>query len=633
MAGSGCTDNALAMSNDGVATSHRIAPEKELLSSLEELSGQLATFYGYHMREMRAIEREHQGLEALLFELAQTKKGRSSQRVIDELTTALRATIKRLHSKLLTGGTHAFAANPPKASRDWARMRSPSASRSPRADVIQDARAVGAIDNTVLAKQIAKEIIKKADRHCHNGQLSINEMRTFLKGTEFETFSSWLTQIPTFSRFDKNRNGAIDRKELRRALKEYLDTHQVTEDFFVVGNADASCASIPHFGVAGQPSQPGAGQPGMPRLPSLLGSVLPHGQGTSPSSGMAHDPMTGRPAETSGGEPSDACQCGSVFMLDAVFCRHCGTKRPPAPAPPLAAICPCGTAFIEGSMFCCMCGHKRIRDVASSSRSNAAAIASCDAEATLSSDAPMSSAASSSAPMSHAPASSVVDGAFSSVHNGLSSPRWAAVGSAVPSSVPWMASPSSPPAPGASPVPDPSIVMDIVPGIAVPGQRAIPSGHRVQHTVQPVHTTQLGPMHTHGEASCHVSSRELMELSAQMLDICTVTGAMQLPHSMSPRRSPRSQSLSPPPQPCFEDVDTNGVIDRAEFESIDRLISNTPHFLVNETPSFLMKEAPSVMGDVCKCPEPTTASNETVNHERKMTPSRTLSQQFHLYAL
>ena len=45
-------------------------------------------------------------------------------------------------------------------------------------------------------------------------------------------------------------------------------------------------------------------------------------------------------------------------------------------------------------------------------------------------------------------------------------------GSAVPSSVPWMASPSSPPAPGASPVPDPSIVMDIVPGIAVPGQRA-----------------------------------------------------------------------------------------------------------------------------------------------------------------
>ena len=194
-----------------------------------------------------------------------------------------------------------------------------------------------------------------------------------------------------------------------------------------MGNADASCASIPHFGVAGQPSQPGAGQPGMPRLPSLLGSVLPHGQGTSPSSGMAHDPMTGRPAETSGGEPSDACQCGSVFMLDAVFCRHCGTKRPPAPAPPLAAICPCGTAFIEGSMFCCMCGHKRIRDVASSSRSNAAAIASCDAEATLSSDAPMSSAASSSAPMSHAPASSVVDGAFSSVHNGLSSPRWAAV--------------------------------------------------------------------------------------------------------------------------------------------------------------------------------------------------------------
>ena len=40
MAGSGCTDNALAMSNDGVATSHRIAPEKELLSSLEVIVSQ-----------------------------------------------------------------------------------------------------------------------------------------------------------------------------------------------------------------------------------------------------------------------------------------------------------------------------------------------------------------------------------------------------------------------------------------------------------------------------------------------------------------------------------------------------------------------------------------------------------------
>ena len=27
------------------------------------------------------------------------------------------------------------------------------------------------------------------------------------------------------------------------------------------------------------------------------------------------------------------CGCGSVYMNDAVFCRHCGTRRPGAPAP------------------------------------------------------------------------------------------------------------------------------------------------------------------------------------------------------------------------------------------------------------------------------------------------------------
>lgn len=90
---------------------------------LQETSRLLAVFYTWHLREMRAIEREHQGLEVataftlarpvrllscscrwqvLLHELRQARTGPSSHRALDQLTAALHHNIARLHSKLVT---------------------------------------------------------------------------------------------------------------------------------------------------------------------------------------------------------------------------------------------------------------------------------------------------------------------------------------------------------------------------------------------------------------------------------------------------------------------------------------------------------------------------------------------------
>jgi len=33
-----------------------------------------------------------------------------------------------------------------------------------------------------IAKRMCKKLMKQADRHCRNGELTVNEMRTFLKG-------------------------------------------------------------------------------------------------------------------------------------------------------------------------------------------------------------------------------------------------------------------------------------------------------------------------------------------------------------------------------------------------------------------------------------------------------------------
>ena len=80
---------------------------------------------------------------------------------------------------------------------------------------------------------LIQALMKRADGHFRNGELTINEMRTFLKATEFEAFANWLTEIKTFRFYDKNRNGAIDKKELKRAMIDYLNKYEEISHMFL----------------------------------------------------------------------------------------------------------------------------------------------------------------------------------------------------------------------------------------------------------------------------------------------------------------------------------------------------------------------------------------------------------------
>jgi uncharacterized OB-fold protein len=65
------------------------------------------------------------------------------------------------------------------------------------------------------------------------------------------------------------------------------------------------------------------------------GSALQSGQmlETAPGSASRAPPMMGEtrrlePLVVQSSEVTTRCVCGNVFMPDAVFCRHCGRKRP-----------------------------------------------------------------------------------------------------------------------------------------------------------------------------------------------------------------------------------------------------------------------------------------------------------------
>ena len=76
------------------------------------------------------------------------------------------------------------------------------------------------------AAQMARAIMEQADRHQRNGLLSVNEMRTFLRGGEFEAFSEWLSppqmRNVCWAQYDWDKDGALDMNELQAAVVQYL---------------------------------------------------------------------------------------------------------------------------------------------------------------------------------------------------------------------------------------------------------------------------------------------------------------------------------------------------------------------------------------------------------------------------
>ena len=77
-----------------------------------------------------------------------------------------------------------------------------------------------------IVEKMAAAIMRKADRHTHNRELSVSEMRTFLRGTEYHGFSVWLSAAgqkdPHWKEADADTNGVIDFEELRAAVRAYL---------------------------------------------------------------------------------------------------------------------------------------------------------------------------------------------------------------------------------------------------------------------------------------------------------------------------------------------------------------------------------------------------------------------------
>ena len=72
------------------------------------------------------------------------------------------------------------------------------------------------------AKRMAQLVMKIADRHCQNGLLTINELRTFL-GQVSDPFCRWLTgDIKQFQKYDHDLDGVIDVVELEHACTDFL---------------------------------------------------------------------------------------------------------------------------------------------------------------------------------------------------------------------------------------------------------------------------------------------------------------------------------------------------------------------------------------------------------------------------
>jgi len=120
-----------------------------------------------------------------------------------------------------------FSSLPPSPPLNIPHHVPPSLDKAPQTRLSQ-----GPQNDRAHPSRVAREIMAVGDRHYRNGRLSVNEMRTFLKGTSHEDFVIWLTGPGTrltgnFRIFDLDCDGAIDLQELQRAVQSYYDD---TED-------------------------------------------------------------------------------------------------------------------------------------------------------------------------------------------------------------------------------------------------------------------------------------------------------------------------------------------------------------------------------------------------------------------
>jgi len=69
---------------------------------------------------------------------------------------------------------------------------------------------------------MAAEIMRIGDRHSANNLLSELEVRTFVVGTQYDSFARWLLSKRRFHTYDSDGSGALGQQELYTSLKDYL---------------------------------------------------------------------------------------------------------------------------------------------------------------------------------------------------------------------------------------------------------------------------------------------------------------------------------------------------------------------------------------------------------------------------
>lgn len=99
-------------------------------------------------------------------------------------------------------------------------------------------QATSSKQRPVTADQKAHEIMRIGDRHQRNGQLTVNEMRTYLSGTPYEAFSKWVSQRGALRAVDLDLSGHLSLPELTTAVRLYLEQAPPEEvDDFLAGRA------------------------------------------------------------------------------------------------------------------------------------------------------------------------------------------------------------------------------------------------------------------------------------------------------------------------------------------------------------------------------------------------------------
>ena len=92
------------------------------------------------------------------------------------------------------------------------------------------------MDRGLLVKKLSKEIMRVADRFSANQDLSVSEIKTFLKGSPHEDFLEFILGMDVhgklrFSHYDTDGEGSLDLDELSNAVTDYLLDRMGEETF------------------------------------------------------------------------------------------------------------------------------------------------------------------------------------------------------------------------------------------------------------------------------------------------------------------------------------------------------------------------------------------------------------------